>query len=103
MLFFSNLDSGGGEMSKKEWTLMFYFASDNPLAPGIVSQLKAIKQAGFHPEAKVVVQFDQSADNTPVDILDVNLVNKLRFGGKHKIGLPLNPPLVRNLFVNELW
>ena len=36
-------------MSKKEWTLMFYFASDNPLAAGIVSQLKSIKQAGFHP------------------------------------------------------
>jgi len=26
-------------MAKKEWTLMFYFASDNPLAAGIVSQL----------------------------------------------------------------
>ncbi len=40
-------------MAKKEWTLMFYFASDNPLAAGIVSQLKSIKQAGFHPEINV--------------------------------------------------
>ena len=42
----------------KEWTLMFYFASDNPLAISIVSQLKAIKAAGFHHEANVIVQFD---------------------------------------------
>ena len=35
----------------KEWTLMFYFASDNPLAPSIVSQLKALKNAGFHEAA----------------------------------------------------
>ena len=32
----------------RELTLMFYFASDNPLAPLISSQLKARKQAGFH-------------------------------------------------------
>ena len=34
--------------STTEWTLMFYFASDNPLAPSVVSQLKALKNAGFH-------------------------------------------------------
>ncbi len=38
----------------KEWTLMFYLASDNPLAPSIVSQLKALKNAGFHSEANVI-------------------------------------------------
>jgi hypothetical protein len=87
----------------KEWTLMFYFASDNPLAPGIVSQLKALKQAGFHPEANVVVHFDPNADNMPVHIFDVNLVNKIRAGGKHKIGLSLNPPVVGSLAEDKLW
>ena len=87
----------------KEWTLMFYFASDNPLAPGIVSQLKALKQAGFHPEANVVVHFDPNAENVPVHIFDVNLVNKIRAEGKPKIGLSLNPPFVRNLVDDKLW
>lgn len=66
----------------RECTLMFYFASDNPLAPAIVSQLKALKEAGFHPEANVVVHFDPNAENTPAHIFDVNLVNKIRAGGK---------------------
>lgn len=31
---------------EREWTVMFYRASDDPLAPSVVSQLKAIKDAG---------------------------------------------------------
>ena len=88
---------------RREWTLMFYFASDNPLAPGIVSHLKALKQAGFHPEANVVVHFDPNAPNEPVHVFDVNLVNKLRAGGKPRIGFPHNPPAVRNLAEDKLW
>jgi Clostripain family len=61
----------------KEWTLMFYFASDNPLAPSIVSQLKALKNAGFHPEANVVARFDPHTVGTPLHTFDVNLVPKL--------------------------
>lgn len=86
----------------RELTLMFYFASDNPLAPAIVSQLKALKEAGFHSEANVVVHFDPN-DNTPVHIFDVNLVNKIRAGGKHQIGLSLRPPFVRNLAEDKVW
>lgn len=86
----------------RELTLMFYFASDNQLAPGMVTQLKALKQAGFHPEANVVAHFDSNT-NTSVHVFDVNRVNKLRAGGKHKIGFPLNPPFVRNLVEDKLW
>ena len=68
-------------MSEKEWTLMFYFASDNPLAPSIVSQLKAIKDAGFHPDANVIVRFDPRTEGTPTHIFDVNLINKLKAHG----------------------
>jgi hypothetical protein len=88
---------------RREWTLMFYFASDNPLAPGIVSHLKALKQAGFHPEANVVVHFDPNAPNEPVHIFDVNHVNKLRAAGKPRIGFPHSPPAVRNLAEDKLW
>ena len=38
----------------KEWTVMFCFATDNPLAPGTISQLKAIKNAGFHRDVNVI-------------------------------------------------
>jgi hypothetical protein len=62
----------------KEWTLMFYFASDNPLAPSIVSQLKALKNAGFHPEANVVARFDPHTVGTPLHTFDVNLGPKLK-------------------------
>lgn len=88
---------------KKEWTLMFYFASDNPLAPGIVSQLKSLKAAGYHPEANVVTQFDPYTEGTPTHIFDVNLLNKLRHPGVADIGFQGNDPFVRNLVEDKLW
>src|SRR5918911_1676882 len=87
----------------KEWTLMFYLASDNPLAPSIVSQLKAIKQAGFHPEANVIAQFDPYTEGTPTHIFDVNLINKLKNHGAPNIGFVSNDPYVRNLIEDKLW
>src|SRR5690242_1931092 len=89
--------------AKKEWTIMVYFASDNPLAPGIVSQLKALKNAGFHPQASVIAQFDPHARNTPVHIFDVNLANKLRARGKSQVGFTANDPYVRSLTLDKLW
>lgn len=87
----------------KEWTLMFYFASDNALAPGIVTQLKALKQAGFHPDVNVVVQFDPQTEGTPTHIFDVNLVNKLKNHGRPNIGFSGNDPYVRTLMEDKLW
>jgi hypothetical protein len=87
----------------KEWTLMFYFASDNPLAPSIVSQLKAIKDAGFHPDANVIAQFDPHVVNTPAHTFDVNLVNKIWAFGRSKVGFDSNDPFVRNLVLDKLW
>lgn len=87
----------------KEWTLIFYFASDNPLAPSTVSQLKAIKQAGFHPEANVVVQFDPHTEGTPTHVFDVNLVEKLKAGDKANVGFASNDPFVRKLMDDKLW
>jgi Clostripain family len=86
----------------KQWTLMFYFASDNPLAPGIVSQLKAIKNAGFHRQVNVVAQFDPYTAGTSTHVFDVNLYNKCSdkdecvfFGG--------DDPYVRNLVLDKVW
>ncbi|HEX8176975.1 MAG TPA: clostripain-related cysteine peptidase [Pyrinomonadaceae bacterium] len=95
-------------MSKtpKEWTLMFYCASDNPLAPSIVSQLKALKQAGYHHDANVIARFDPHQDNTPAHIFDVNLAAKLQNPDESQIGFDgkrANDPFVQNLVMDKLW
>lgn len=64
--------------SKTKWTLMFYFGSDNPLAPNVVTQLKAIKSAGFHEAVNVIAQFDPNTPNTQTHIFDVNRIEKIR-------------------------
>ena len=60
----------------KEWTLMFYFAGDNDLAPVIVSQLKEIKDAGYHKNIDVLVHFDANALGVPTRVYDVNRARK---------------------------
>ena len=82
---------------------MFYFASDNPLAPSVVSQLKAIKEAGFHPRANVIAQFDPHTENTPTHLFEVNLVNRLKAGNRPSVGFRRNDPFVRNLVDDKLW
>lgn len=90
-------------MQTKEWTLMFYFASDNPLASTIVSQLKALKDAGYHPDANVIAQFDPHVVNTPVHVFDVNCVNKFWNPGKAEVGFAPNDPFIRDLVLDRLW
>lgn len=94
------------EREEKEWTLMFYFASDNPLAPEIVSQLKAITQAGFHPEANVIAQFDPHNNDNRTHIFDVNGINKQEADGQSRIGFvgfTPNDPYVVNLMIDKIW
>jgi hypothetical protein len=87
----------------KEWTVMFCFASDNPLAPGTISQLKAIKNAGYHPDANVIAQFDPHTVNMPVHVFDVNMVEKTKHPGEANIGFARNDSFVRNLVLDKLW
>jgi Clostripain family len=61
---------------KNDWTLMFFFASDNPLAPLLVSQLKAIKDAGFQEHTEVLVYFDPMEKGWPTKIYNVNKKRK---------------------------
>jgi hypothetical protein len=87
----------------KEWTLMFYFASDNPLAPGVVSQLKAIKDAGFHPEVNVIAQFDPHAQGTPTHVFEVNVLNKAKAPNEVSLGFPRDDSTVKSLIEDKLW
>lgn len=88
----------------KEWTLMFYFASDNPLAPGILSQLKSIQQAGFHPEVNVIAQYDPQTERVPIHVFDVNKVAKRRAPSKQPYQIGYKPDdEVTNLVLDKLW
>ena len=87
----------------KEWTLMFYCASDNPLAPGIISQLKAIKAAGFHKQANVIAQFDPYTEGTPTHVFDINIINKLETPEECNLGFDDEDPFVRTLVEDKLW
>ena len=87
----------------REWTVMFCFASDNPLAPGTIAQLKAIKNAGFNREVNVIAQFDPHTLNMPVHIFDVNMVEKLSPPKDTDTGFNSKDPFVRNLVLDKLW
>lgn len=65
-------------MPRNKWTVMFFFASDNTLSPVIVSQLKAIKEAGFQENTEVLVYFDPSERGVPSHIYNVNRERKKR-------------------------
>ena len=87
---------------KKEWTLMYYMGSDNPLAPGVISQLKSIKAAGFHKQAHVIVHFDPQSQATPTHIFDVNVIKKATSADEYQIGFDAANPRVHNLLEDKL-
>jgi cysteine peptidase C11 family protein len=87
----------------KEWTVMFYLATDNPLAPGVISHLKAMKNAGYHPQVNVLAQFDPHGANFPVHVFDVNRMEKLKNPNRVNIGFAPNDSYVRNLVADKLW
>jgi hypothetical protein len=85
---------------------MFYFAGDNALAPAMVSQLKALKQAGYNPGANVIAYFDPNAEKTPTHIFDVNRILKLQNPGHCQagyVGRSIDDPYVQDLVLDKLW
>ena len=60
----------------REWTVMFYLASDNALSPLVVSHIKAIKDAGYQFNTDVLVYFDPQEPGVPTKIYDVNRKRK---------------------------
>jgi hypothetical protein len=57
---------------RKKVTVMCYFGSDNALSPLLISQLKAIKDAGYEPNTNVIVRFDPYEASAPTRIYNVN-------------------------------
>jgi len=62
-----------------ELTVMYYFASRNALAPLVISELKAIKDAGFQQNTNVLVYFDPAEPDVECKLYDVNRKRKEQF------------------------
>ena len=80
---------------KKQWTLMFFFASDNNLSPSMLYQLKSIKTAGYQLNTNVLVHFDPHERGIPSMIFEINRKEK-EDQTDSKIGDDVNPT-VRDL------
>ena len=57
---------------RKKWTLMFFFASDNNLSPSMLTQIKAIKSAGYQQDTNVLLHFDPNEKGAPTRVFEVN-------------------------------
>src|SRR5262245_42367413 len=61
---------------EKEWTLMFFFASDNNLSASMFYQLKSMKTAGFQKDTNVLAHFDPHERGMPSMIFEINRMEK---------------------------
>jgi hypothetical protein len=82
-----------------ELTVMIFFAGDNTLSPSMISQLKAIKDAGFQENTTVMVRYDPNEKGARTRIFEVN--KKEKASKKTRIGDGLDP-YVRNLEEDEV-
>ena len=90
----------GSKMGEeRELTMLVYIASDNPLAPLVVSEIKAIKDAGFQKNTTVLVYFDPMEKGAPTQLLDVN--HKRRKTEHTVIGDGADP-FVRNMIEDQV-
>jgi hypothetical protein len=85
---------------KKKWTLMFFFASDNGLSPSMLSQIKAIKSAGFQRDTNVLVYFDPNEKGAPTRFFEINRDAK-RGPVRSRIG-DCNGPIISSLAGDNL-
>jgi len=92
---------GPNEKKVNEWTVMFFFAGDNDLAPLIVSQLKGIKDAGYQEDAEVIVHFDPRESGAPTRVYNVNSARKRAKAGR-KTHIGDSTSFIRNLLEDDV-
>lgn len=86
--------NNGSAPSRSKLTVMIYLAGDNNLSPSMISQLKAIKDAGFQKDTTVMVRFDPGETGAPTCIFEVNSRRKKKYCSHIGDG---EDPFVRNL------
>jgi hypothetical protein len=89
-----------GNRSRNDWTIMFFFASDNDLSPLNVSQIKGVKDAGYQKKTEVLLYFDSNEKGVPTRLFNVNYKRKGN-PPRTKIG-DGRDPYVRNCIEDEL-
>jgi hypothetical protein len=87
---------------KNEWTVMFFLAGDKALSPLVVSQVKAIKDAGFQEHTDVLVHFDSNAQGAPTRLYEVNRERKKNPDLPNTMIGDGNDPYVRNMFEDNV-
>lgn len=92
-------EEGSQMKEQQELTVLIYFASDNPLAPLVVSELKAIKDAGFQKDTTVLCLYDPMEKDAPTQLLDVNFKRRKAKGTFIGDGAD---PYVRNMTEDEV-
>ena len=55
-----------------DWTIMFYFATDNELSPLNISQIKSVKEAGYQKSTEVLLYFDSNEKGVPTRLFNMN-------------------------------
>jgi Clostripain family len=60
----------------QEWTVMYFFAADSSIAASMISQLKAINDAGFQADTTVLVHFDPNINGIPGKVFHINSERK---------------------------
>src|SRR6185369_7298383 len=83
-----------------KWTIMCFSASDNDLSLFNVSQLKALKEAGYQKDTEVLAYADSNENGVPTRLFNVNSSLKSR-GVPTSIG-DGDDPYVRNFVPDEI-
>lgn len=91
-----------GQAKPNDWTIMFFFAADNDLAPLIVSQLKGIKDAGYQQNTEVIVHFDPQEKSARTRVYNVNSARKQAKAADKKTSIGDSSSFIRNLLEDDV-
>jgi hypothetical protein len=64
---------------KSEWNILFFIIGEGMISSSMISQLKAITEAGFEEDTNVLVYFDPNCNGKNARIFDVNALRKEKY------------------------
>lgn len=82
-----------------EWTILVFFAGEENISPAMISQLKAIKDAGFEERTSVLIHYDPNKRGVGTVTFDINRLRKAEKGTSIGDG---KDPFVRNLIEDRI-
>jgi hypothetical protein len=83
-----------GFPKRGDWGILFYIAGESGVTSGMISELKAVTDAGFQQNTNVLVYFDPNCNGANARIFEVN--RRRKQGRKTQIGDD-EDPYVRNI------